>query len=357
MANIFDYLDWRSDISFEQVGLNEVDALILARLVYLPLENYIPNSISTFITIEELYTYFDHEKETYIMENDKPLFEKLAKSIRFKDIRISGLKSKFHTKQEEQFCAVLFESPTFSYVSFRGTDGSFIGWKEDFNLSFMSEIPSQKDALDYVNSLGQYKQDLILGGHSKGGNLAIYSGIFTDAKIKKIYNFDGPGFDKTITENKAFQKRMHLIRSYIPQSSLIGLILHHPESCYIVKSTSKTPYSHDIYTWEIMGSKIVQADKYFENSKFIANTMEKWRNEMTPEERRNVVDTIYNLIAEEPTDTIPEWKANWYSKLKNTFNEYRQMDPEARDQIFDSLAQLFDSAKSTFTDMTKKGED
>jgi hypothetical protein len=357
MADVLDYLDWRSDIPFSQVPINEVDALILARFAYIRFENYIPKSLDIYTTIEELAKRFDWDNERYLLPQDKPLFEKLSRSVRFKDMHISGFISKLHEENEEQFCAVCFEAPEFTYIAFRGTDNTLIGWKEDFNMSFMKNIPSQIDALEYVNEAAKQKDKIILGGHSKGGNLAMYAGIFTQADILGIYNFDGPGFVSSIIQTEAFQNRSHLIQSYFPQSSFIGMLLDHPESYWIIKSSSNGPYSHDIFTWLIMSSQIVKAEKMSIGSRFLVETLENWMKETPPEERQNMVDTIYDMLVDKPSDTVVQWKSKWYSTLKNTLSQYKQMDSNSRDQITESIIQLLNSARTTFIEHTKKGED
>ena len=215
MKNIIDYIKEYGNLTLEEYPFNNVDSLILSQISYIKFEN-------SSIDIEsEIHLLSDFENEidtlcidTRVPELNEELFLQFIHSLRYEAITISHLQINFDKDNEKQFCAMTFHLPNqIDYIAFRGTDASFVGWKEDFNLCFQENIPSQISALNYVNN---YKTNhkLILGGHSKGANLALYAGIHTHNPIYCIYNHDGPGFLTPYqTDKKVFKT--------IPQSSVI----------------------------------------------------------------------------------------------------------------------------------------
>ena len=202
MPDIMDYLNWRGDLNFKQANINEVDSIILARFSYLPFKDI---DLKQTDNIENISIKMkDLELDKFTWKDDKEFIIKLGKSKRYKDLIISDYEEIIDLEAQKQFAAITIWLPNrYKYISFRGTDTSLVGWKEDFNMSFMKDIPSQKESVRYLNKIAKkYRGKIIVGGHSKGGNLAIYSSMFCDDKIKKrilaIINADGPGFDKKV---------------------------------------------------------------------------------------------------------------------------------------------------------------
>ena len=143
---------------------------------------------------------------------------KLAKSTRYEGLYMNYILDKFHIDVVEQFYAMTFIFDKFIFVGFRGTDTTFIGWKEDFNIALMDVIPSQVDATEYLNKVGNLiDKPILVGGHSKGGNLSLYATMYCENNIRnrihRIFNHDGPGFNKDVYETKEFldvkDKMMH----------------------------------------------------------------------------------------------------------------------------------------------------
>ncbi len=199
MPNIFDYMKWR-DLPLKKVEFNEIDNLILSRVSYFPFDELIKDEEK--ITLKEAYDRYkkiNKKKEiTFLQKEDKDLFKILANSVRFSDIFISDYVNKINIEEEKQFSAItIFLQDDNIYVSYRGTDNTVIGWKEDLNMSFSNLVRSQVEAVNYLDNIAKkYKNKIIVGGHSKGGNLAIYASVFCKDKYKKriikVYNNDGP---------------------------------------------------------------------------------------------------------------------------------------------------------------------
>ena len=175
MSNIIDYIKWRGDLSFDQAPINEIDNIILTRFSYLPFKYIELNNMETIESISNKMKDFDIER--FLWDDDKEFIKLLGQVDRYKNLKTTNYIEIFDKAAEKQFAAITILLPNkTSYISFRGTDSSLVGWKEDLNMSFMENVPSQKEAVNYLNNIARKNKDkLIIGGHSKGGNLAVYS--------------------------------------------------------------------------------------------------------------------------------------------------------------------------------------
>ena len=265
MANIFDYLAWRGDITLAQSPFNPVDSLILSVLSYLPFDGTVDSAFERRgITIAEAQVAFsarDVARAPVRSDNDVQLLTALAGSARFARMRLTGYTSLFDEARQEQFAALTIRTGDgASYISFRGTDHSLVGWKEDFNMSFMTPVPAQRDAVAYLERAAKSLWGpLRVGGHSKGGNLAVYASAFCGRRFQKrivsVYNNDGPGFDESVIATEGFQIIGERLHAYVPQSSIIGMLLEHAEQYAIVHSGQKGIMQHDPYSWSVLGKE------------------------------------------------------------------------------------------------------
>lgn len=242
MANIFDYMKWR-DIELTKVEFNEIDNLILARLSYFPLDGIIMEGEE--VTIKEAYERYKKLETTGIILQleDIDLFPVLANSIRFGKMKLTNYINKIDPVHEKQFSSVTILMPDDTiYVAYRGTDNTIVGWKEDFNMSFSELVPAQTDAVLYLEKIAKkYSSKIRVGGHSKGGNLAVYAAAFCNQEMQEriinVYNNDGPGFCDKVIKSKEYQNILNKVHTYIPQTSIIGRLLNHEEETSILKST------------------------------------------------------------------------------------------------------------------------
>ena len=298
MSNIIDYVKEYGNLTMEEYPFNNVDSLILCQLAYLKFENSFLDVEGEIIEI----TQFENQielltKDTRVPLQNQELFSCLIHSLRFSHMFISNLSYNFDKVYEKQFCAITFHlSNQTDYIAFRGTDASFVGWKEDFNLSFQENIPSQISALHYVDSY-QTKHTLILGGHSKGGNLAIYAGTHSKNKIHAIYNHDGPGFLKPDSTSI-------LIYKTIPQSSIIGLLMEESNAYQIVLSNGISILQHDPFTWLVENGDFIYLEQNDILSKRTQSTIKEWLTQIDIQTRKQVIDTIYSIFSkyENPKD-------------------------------------------------------
>ena len=344
MANIFDYMKWR-DISFKNVKFNEVDNLILSRLSYLPFDGVI--SEGEEITLKEAYerTKVLGTTGRTIQVEDIDLYPVLAKSVRFGEVKVTNFVNNIEPKQEKQFSAITVILPDDTiYVSFRGTDNTIIGWKEDFNMSFSDIVPSQLDSVEYLNGVAKkYNNKLRVGGHSKGGNLAVYAGAFclpeAKEKIIEIYNNDGPGFSDKVIESRDYISIVHKIHTYIPQTSIIGRLLKHKEKTTIVKSTETGIMQHDLYSWEVLGDKFVRT-KQTDYGKFIDATITNWLKEISPKQREEFVDAWFNILNSTKVKTVDELSSKWFRNVATMIKTYSNLNIETRKMMTKTLTTL-----------------
>lgn len=337
MPNIIDYIEWRGDLSFENSPINEIDDIIFARFSYLPFK-YI--ELKEIDTIENIALEMkDLDIENYLWNDDKVFLQKIGNCKRFKDIKVSDYIEIFDEATEKQFAAItLWIQKNQKYISFRGTDSSLVGWKEDINMGFKKDVPSQKEAVKYLNSMAEkYKDDLIIGGHSKGGNLAVYSAVFCKDSVKnrieRVINADGPGFDKSVILTDNYKKILNKIQTYIPQSSIVGRLLEHEEEYQVVKSIQKGIMQHDIYSWEIEPTKLIRIPTVTNNSEIFNGIVSDWLKNTTPEQRENFINMIYEIIMETQAQRTSDFRVETAKKIRIILNGYINVDPEDKKEI------------------------
>lgn len=366
MRNIFDYLVWRGDLDFSSDPPNEVDALILARASYLPFDGFVSKEASEQMAFSDfckaLMAEEDFEKRL-LFEEDKPFLEKLALSRRFAQIGVSAFVNEISEASETQFSAVTFEwMPKHYCVAFRGTDNTLIGWKEDFNMSFTFPVPAQTSSRLYVENLENFLADaeeIVLIGHSKGGNLAIYAGLYSKPelrrKISKIYNFDGPGFPREVLETEAYRELAPRILTYLPRSSVVGILLEQDEDYTIVNSHKEGIFQHDILTWDVLGKSLVRLDGRSNTSFFVDHTLRNWIAEMSVEQRERFVDLVYELMCRTEAKTLDDLSENWFDNARVILRSVTGMNAEDQKVIKETLRILFKSTAVGFV-RSLKGE-
>jgi len=351
MANIIDYLKWRGDISFLQVPLNEIDSLILSRLSYFPFDNLLHEGEK--ITLQEAYQRFEKggRKGRILQVDDLDLFPALAKSKRFQDLGLTDYINKLDAEQEKQFAAITICLPNnLIYVAFRGTDNTLIGWKEDFNMSFSSHVPSQKDSSKYLNEIAQkYIGNIILGGHSKGGNLAVYAATFCNDEVKNriigVYNEDGPGFDEDIVATPEYQEMITKVHTYIPQSSVIGRLLNHQEAYTVVQSTATGIMQHDLYSWQVLGSEFISLEEVTNGSQFVDKTIKDWVKAVSPEQRAQFIDILFEILNSTEASTLAELSSKKVTTAMLLLKKYQNVDEESKQIISKTVHALLGIVK------------
>ena len=306
MADILDYLAWRGDIPFSRMPVNPVDALIFSALSYIRFEDIVPDSPLQQISLPEaaagLFSLEEPESRVRV-KKDLELLEAAAKAPRFASLKMSCYRSILIPEEETQFAAVTFFLDDGSaFLAFRGTDSTLVGWKEDFNMTFQSRIPAQRLALEYVQEFADaYPIPIWIGGHSKGGNLAAYAaakcGELLQKRIVEVHNQDGPGFSEDMMGDPGYQSILPKLRTFVPQSSVIGMLLEHEEPHIIIKSNQVGLMQHDPYSWMVMGPDFIRVAELTPDSRFLDRTFKNWLAKMSPLERSEFFDTVFDLLS------------------------------------------------------------
>lgn len=306
MANVMDYLEWRGDILFSQVPVNAVDSLVFAALSYLKLDGLVPetleNPVPLWVAAEALLAMPDASSRAHTRA-DIPLLQAAAQAPRFRDVRLCAYHSRTLYEEETQFAAMAFLTADGSaFLAFRGTDATLVGWKEDFNMSFQDTVPAQLEAVRYTERFAAaFGGPLYLTGHSKGGNLAVFaaarSAPFIQNRMQGVYNHDGPGFGEYLMGDPGYQRMVPKIRTFVPESSIIGMLLEHEEPYTVVKSNQVSILQHDLYSWEVLGGGFVQAEDVSGHSKRMDRSIKTWLSGMERSERVALVDALYAALS------------------------------------------------------------
>ena len=357
MSNINDYLLWRGDLSFAVSPFNPIDDIILARFSYMPFDKIEMNDIET---IEDIYNKMrSFKNEDFSYNGDKDLITRMGLCRRFKHLKVTDFEFNIDQKVERQFAAITIHlNNDKMYISFNGTDNSIVGWKEDFNLSFMDNIPSQISGLKYTKKImNKYHKNAILGGHSKGGNIAMYSGIelplYLKNRVLSISNYDGPGFTFEMVESKNYKKTLEKITTYIPQSSIIGRLLEHKEKCIVVESIEKGIYQHDIYSWQVLGTDIVAFGHIANDSEFFDKTISTWLQQTNSDQRKIFIETIFQLLSATNVLTFKEFSKDKLKNINSMLKNYKTVDENDRKIISKMIYDFISVGKKSAIEMLK----
>lgn len=353
MANVFDYLKWRGDLTFTQDPPNAVDALIFSGLSYVRYGGQVEADPGTPVCLAEAAEAFfaleDHESRVRV-KNDMELLRAAAQTVRFGQTRIVMYRDSLIPEQETQFAAMTFllDDGT-AFLAFRGTDHTLVGWKEDFNMTFQQTIPAQRLALQYTRDVAQeLSEPLRLGGHSKGGNLAVFAAARSSPMIRErileVYNHDGPGFTQYLMGDPGYLAMVPRIRTYIPQSSVIGMLLEHEEPYTVIHSKSVGLLQHDLYSWEVLGRAFLPVQEVTERSLFLDGTIKTWFAEMSNQERNQLVDVMFTLLG---TGGVESAMDIFHPRNIKTYVKTLSSDENMRRVLSSEFQSLMEAAKRT----------
>lgn len=358
MANLFDYLTWRGDLTLAQSPFGDVDALILSTLSYIFFDDIVPESMTETISVKEACEAFlSRPRENWKIRDaeDERLLRELPQSPRFAGMRLCGYVNKLDFAAQKQFSAltVLLGDETV-FVAYRGTDHSLVGWKEDFNMSFMDAVPAQLEAESYLRqAAARFSLRLRLGGHSKGGNLAVYAAAMCpkeiQARILSVYNHDGPGFREKMLRREGYRAILPRVHTFLPQSSVIGMLLEHEEAYMVVQSGESGFMQHDPYSWEVLGPGFVRLESLTEQSRFLDKTVKLWLDGLNEEQRECFVDTVYAVVTMAPVDAFGEAAVSPKVVL-DALTAMKEEDEETRKFMLDSVKLLLQAAKTTLAE-------
>ncbi len=355
MPNVIDYLKWRGDITFDQVKLNEVDNLILSELAFVDFTGIVPaDPEAPPIKLKQaaMQFFFEHdaqEKRPGLVMSTQiyKMFRMMANSKRFGDLELSAYVNEIDQEREMQFSAITVRlKNTLSYISIRGTDDTIVGWKEDFNLLFSDEIPSHQSAVDYVNAVMTAQPgNFYIGGHSKGGHLALYATVKCDEKHKNrivaSFSNDGPGFPRSFVELPEYQAVQHKFHIYMPQNSVVSMFFENTGKRRMVKSKQLGVFQHEGMSWEVMGGSFVREKKI---GKDAVNTilLNERIHAMPPEVRKHFVEVLFTVLESTGAKTLSELNSNSFKHAITMVKTFSDLDKKERDLMLLLIAEMLD---------------
>jgi pimeloyl-ACP methyl ester carboxylesterase len=348
---MIDYLTWRGDVPLGAVPFNEVDNLILSEFSYLALEHALPEGRE--MTVKELGAELEGRPEAFFYierENNRLMLKLMAEGDRFSEARICLYRHETDEQREKQFAAVTFSlSDGTAFVAYRGTDNTIVGWKEDFNLSFTCPVPAQVDALAYLlEAAKKHPGPLRVGGHSKGGNLAVYAAAHApdhvQDRIIHVYSNDGPGMDEATFSSPGYARIETRLRSIVPQSSVIGILLQHPEDYTVVKSSGFGIFQHNPFSWQVLRTGFEVIEELRPGSRHLDKVLNTWLQSMSNEERMTLVDTMFTALSATRASTVESLGDGILKNAAVMLNTVRGMDPATRKRVRHMVGGLLSAA-------------
>ena len=332
MPNIITYAEEQLD-TFLTSPFGSADSLILSWVANLDF----PPETQTWTGVPlrdlfraELFPTLFHD--LWDPASTRTLFTALASSPRFRDIRLMGCTNLMDEAQQMQFSAVTFQlRPDLAYVAFGGTDTSLVGWKENFNMTFLSPVPAQTQAARYLTqAAGHCAGDLLVGGHSKGGNLAVYAAGSVSpaiqARIRQVYSHDGPGFPKPFLASPGYGVIRDRVEKTVPQDSVVGLLLE-SEACQIIQSSRRMSLlQHDPFSWMVEGNGFLPAEELSDEARFWDRTLDSWADRVPPQEREGFFDALYDILTSANADSLGDLADD----IPALLGAARNLDPETR---------------------------
>lgn len=354
MADLFEYLDWRADVPMSVDPFNEVDNLILAELAYTDFSGIVPSDGET-VSLSAAYERFfqthskeGHLKETSFTAKAPLLMEKMLTGSRFQNIRLSMYIDFIDEEKTAQISAVTFllDDET-AYVAFRGTDSTVVGWKEDFELGCLKETTGQQRAVIYLEETASvFSLPLRVGGHSKGGNFAVFASSFCCRPIQDriifVYSNDGPGFRREIMDMDGYLRILSRIVSIIPDTSMIGLLLFSRANHRVVRSSAFGILQHDGFSWSVRRNRFERTE-LSDLGKLFDQTLDSWMDGMDDETRKSFTDTVFSVIESTGMDTFHEMSGKKWKAAEAMITSLISIPKEKQSELLHLAGQLVQS--------------
>ena len=343
MANIVDYLAWRGDISLEVSPWNELDGLLIAVLSYLNFHGVQDHRGWTLEEAKRIDLLIEDGGASF--EGRKKVFEAMADSARFSGCRMHHFIARTDEELSMQFSAECLDLPDGTMcVAFRGTDNTLVGWREDFNMAYQTQVPAQAAAAYYLTKAAKETEGKIrLVGHSKGGNLAVYAASRATKKvqdqIESIWSYDGPGMNMEMARSKGFQRIQPKIHSYIPQTSVIGLLMEYYDPYTVVHSTVKGLEQHDPLTWQVYGRHFEELPSIDRNAKVVCDTLHECLTNSTPEQRAAFVEALFRMADNTNATKMSDILNEKFRSFRKMYGGRKDLDPETRRAFTRLIAQ------------------
>lgn len=362
MGNIVDYVKEHGRFSFKERPFCKEDSLVLCALSYLKFDELMPSATAQRCLLREFKTSDQFDSlficNKYEKEN-RDLFEKVSSSERFRSMSLSFYVNKIEEESGTQFSAVTMWLPTkICFVAFRGTDENLVGWREDLALALDRPIQGQRMSAEYLDQVAQItKQSFMVGGHSKGGNLAMYSAMNckeqTKEKIEALYILDGPGFRPEVLEEYGFSQIKDKVVSIIPKSSYIGLLFATDINSTVVNAKSLGFSQHNLYKWVIRDGMLSETELTSQH-KLLLNTVNEWVYAAKPEEMERFVYLLDGIIKATQAETTLDLAKDGFKYASNVIKASKDVDDSTKKFLIKFTKSYFDIAFGMVKDDVKE---
>ncbi|MDL2300895.1 DUF2974 domain-containing protein [Lachnospiraceae bacterium OttesenSCG-928-D06] len=363
------YLKKYSNTSFLEYPMNDVDSLALCQLSYLKFDGLVPDiwanqSSVTLRSIREQKAYESLFADSRYERDNKALFHAMAEGKRFGNMKLNCFIDIIEKEWETQFSAITFLLENrITYIAYRGTDENIIGWKEDFNMAYLNPVPGQALSVKYLNMVAsKIRTSLYIGGHSKGGNLAVYAAMNClpeiQGRILQVYSMDGPGFRKEIMDSVAYRRIADRIIKILPQSSMVGMLFENDEHYQVVESKTFGLAQHNPYTWKIKNGDFIRVNGLYQGRKFMDLTFNEWVLSLDEVQLRTFVDTLYTVISASHAEDLISFTAQWKQSMIGMIAALKEIDEETKQMLRQIISSLFEltrvNMKKEISMITKK---
>lgn len=355
MADVLDYIDWRGDLSFDAAPVNEIDKYIFACIGKPDYTGIVPADTQTVSIKTAVDGYFEAHPDTgdklglIASAKTLPALKKLAVSGRYDDVRLSGFINKILVEKTEQFSAMVVNADGINYVSFRGTDDTIVAWKENCELAVYESVPAQRDALSYlIWAAENYDGPLVVCGHSKGGNLAVYSSCKAPEEIQtrivEVYSYDGPGFADDFFETAGYKRMQDRITTVVPYKDVVGMLFKHAGRLDVISAETAGVVGHDGYTWDVTRDRFIHADDLSDFSKVFRTAISETLEGMDTENRAELVEEIFDVLTSTGAFMLSDFTEQNLRQSLEMANQFRKA-PELRSFISNLIEKSIKQAK------------
>lgn len=369
MENIIDYVKEWGKYSLSEKPFNEVDSLVLCQMIYFNYKEFVPGfeESNVPVGIQSIYVHPDRDRildDYWYRENNKELFASAAQSRRFGNLKMNYYVNIINEETQTQFSAMTYilEDKN-AYIAYRGTDATIVGWKEDLNLAFSKPLHSQQLAVEYMDRVAGYiGGSFYAGGHSKGGNLAVYAAMNckpeTRDSLLKVFNNDGPGFRPEIRQLGHYEAIADRMIKFIPRSSLVGTILEDQDDYELIESKGVGMLQHNAYSWKIEDGAFLRA-KSMKSGKILRDAaLNEWILSLSDSEIHAFVDTLYDVVAASEASNVFEFGADWKKCTQSVFEAAKELDETTRKSIAKIIRSLFEITRELATaELQEKGRE
>ena len=363
---IVEYIKNYGDYTFAEKPLNHVDSLALCQFCYLKFDGLVPlvTENKRSVTVRQLASDKDFDglfADERFEKQNRALFGAMLHSKRFSGMKMNCYINIVEEEWETQFSAITFLlGDGTMYIAYRGTDETIVGWKEDFNMAFQSPVPGQAYAVKYLNMvMGRLPNRFYLGGHSKGGNLAVYAAMncpeAEQERIIRIYSMDGPGFRPEVLEKYKYEAVEERIVKILPHSSLVGMLFETTDHYKVVESRTFGLLQHDPFTWLIEGDDFKYVKGLYGSRRFADDTLNEWVRSLDDKQRRIFVDTLYQVVSASKAENLIELTADWKKSMTGIVTAMKEVDGETQKAIKRIIGELFEIAMERLKEAGNRG--